>query len=278
MKFRPHTVDKEEIEKFQIRNSKSQIRKNSKSKSWFEKWFSSKFYLELYQHRDEEDARWMVNLLQRSIPVNTCAKVLDIACGSGRHSLELARRGFKVTGFDLSKFLIDEAKKALKNSKEKDLKVKFLIKDMRDFNFKKTFDIAVNIFTSFGYFDNDDENFRVIKNVSDSLKRGGYFVFDFINKKYIENNIVPHSKAMHGKITIVQDRKIENGFVKKHIAIKEGSEVMNFDEVLKLYSVNEFKKAFESYGLYFQKTYGDYFGNRFNENKSHRLIIIAKKL
>ncbi len=84
---------------------------------WFEKWFSSKFYLDIYQHRDEEDARQMINLIQRSISVNTKAKVLDIACGSGRHSIELARRGFDVTGLDLSKFLIGEAKKALRNAK-----------------------------------------------------------------------------------------------------------------------------------------------------------------
>ncbi|MBK8553085.1 MAG: class I SAM-dependent methyltransferase [Ignavibacteria bacterium] len=257
-------------------NSKSEI-PNPKSKSWFEKWFSNKFYLELYQHRDEEDARWMVNLLQRSISVNTKSKVLDIACGSGRHSLELARRGFDVTGFDLSKFLISEAKKAHKNSKEKDLKVRFLIKDMRDFNFKNSFDIAVNIFTSFGYFEDDKENFKVIENVSDSLKTGGYFIFDFLNKGYIEKNIIPYSKTRHGKIIVEQKRKIENGFVRKHITIKKGKEILNFDEVLKLYSVSEFKKAFESYDLKFQNIYGDYFGNKFNINKSQRLIIIAKK-
>jgi len=113
---------------------------------WFEKWFSDKLYLDLYQHRDEEDARWIINLLQRSIAVKTNARVLDIACGSGRHSIELARRGFEVTGFDLSEFLINEARKNLKNSGEKNMKVKFLIRDMRDFNFRNTFDIAVNIF------------------------------------------------------------------------------------------------------------------------------------
>jgi SAM-dependent methyltransferase len=247
------------------------------NKAWFEKWFSSKYYLELYQHRDEEDARWIINLLQRSIPVNTRSKVLDIACGSGRHSLELARRGFDVTGFDLSKFLISEAKKGLKNSKERDLRVKFLIKDMRNFNFRNSFDIALNIFTSFGYFDNDEENFKVIKNVSDSLKKGGYFMFDFLNKKYLEDNIVKNTKKKFGSTVVMQKRKIEAGFVKKSITINEGSKVFQFDESLRLYSLNEFKKAFESYGLKIHLLFGDYFGNKFNEIKSQRLIIIAKK-
>ena len=245
---------------------------------WFEEWFSNKFYLDLYQHRDEEDARGMINLLQRSISVNTKSKVLDIACGSGRHSLELARRGFDVTGFDLSKFLISEAKKTLKSSKEKNLKLRFLIKDMRDFNFKNSFEIAVNIFTSFGYFEDDSENFKVIKNASDSLKKGGYFVFDFINRKYLEKNIVPYSKSRKGIYTIIQKRRIENGFVKKDIQIKKGNKISEFNEILKLYSMIEFKKVFESYNLKIQNLYGDYFGNKFSESKSQRLIIIAKKI
>ena len=244
---------------------------------WFEKWFSSKFYLELYQHRDEEDARWIINLLQRSISVNTRSSVLDIACGSGRHSLELARRGFNVTGFDLSKFLIGEAKIGQKESKEKDLKVRFLIKDMRNFNFNNSFDIAVNIFTSFGYFDNDQENFSVIRNVSDSLKTGGYFLFDFLNKRYLEENLISMTKKKHGSSTVIQRRKIEDGFVKKNITISEGDKVSEFNETLRLYSLVEFKKAFEGYGLKIQNLFGDYFGNKFNETKSQRLIIIARK-
>lgn len=247
-------------------------------RGWYEKWFSSKFYLELYQHRDEEDARWVINLLQRSISVNTKARVIDIACGSGRHSLELARRGFDVTGFDLSKFLIGEAKKSLKNSREKNLRVKFLIRDMRDFNFHNSFDVAVNIFTSFGYFKNDEENFRVIKNVSDSLKKGGYFFFDFLNKKNLESNLVPLSKSVKGPFTIIQKRKIENNFVRKEISIRKGNSTSSFEEELKLYSVSEFKKVFESYSLKIQNLFGDYFGSKFSESGSQRLIIIAKKL
>lgn len=245
---------------------------------WFEKWFSDKLYLDLYQHRDEEDARWMINLLQRSIAVKTNSKVLDIACGSGRHSIELARRGFDVTGFDLSEFLISEARKNLKNSSEKNMKVKFLIKDMRDFNFGNTFDIAVNIFTSFGYFDNDKENFRVIENVSDSLKKGGYFVFDFLNKYYLEKNLKPLSRNIIGNSSVVQRRKIENGFVKKTIIITRGNSVKQFDEVLKLYSLQDFKRAFDFSGLKTERIFGDYSGNKFNRTKSGRLIIIARKI
>ncbi|MCY7363109.1 MAG: class I SAM-dependent methyltransferase [Ignavibacteria bacterium] len=244
---------------------------------WFEKWFSNKFYLDLYQHRDEEDARWMINLLQRSISVNTKSKVLDIACGSGRHSIELARRGFDVTGFDLSKYLITEAKKNLKNSKDRNLKIKFQIKDMRKFNYKNSFDIAVNIFTSFGYFEDDKENHKVIENVSDSLKKNGYFVFDFLNKEFLELNLVPFSKNKSGNVTIEQTRKIENGFVKKNIRITGNKKVNEYEEILKLYSYKQFKNIFNSYDLNIKNVYGDYYGNKFSNKTSRRLIIIAQK-
>lgn len=209
--------------------------------------------------------------------MSTHSKVLDIACGAGRHSLELARRGFDVTGFDLSEFLIGEAKKSLKSAEEKNLNAKFLIKDMRNFNFKNSFDIAVNIFTSFGYFDNDEENFSVIKNVSRSLKRGGYFLFDFLNKKHLEKNLVPYSENKVDGHLMKQSRKIENGYVKKKIFIKSSKKTMNFEEKLRLYSAHEFKYAFENNGLSLKNSFGDYYGSKFNETKSPRLILIAQK-
>lgn len=247
-------------------------------KQWYEKWFSDRFYLELYQHRDEEDARWIINLIQRTLNISTKSRVLDIACGSGRHSLELARRGFDVTGFDLSGFLISEAVKNLNESKEKKLKVKFLRKDMRNFNFRNSFDVALNIFTSFGYFDNDEENFKVFENVSSSLKQKGYFVFDYLNKIFLENNLKKISRATIKGVTVIQKRKLENGFVIKDIFLKSGKQEKNFTEILKLYSHKEFISAFNNAGLKKIKIYGDYFGNEFDEHKSQRLIIFARKI
>ena len=164
------------------------------NKNWYKDWFSSKFYLELYKHRDEAEAKDIINLIQRKISLRTDSKVLDVCCGAGRHSLELAKRGYEVTGFDLSKFLISEAKKNFKSSKESSLNVKFLLKDMRSFHFEKKFDIAINIFTSFGYFESDGENFKVFENVSNSVRKNGYFVFDYLNAGFLKANLVAKSK------------------------------------------------------------------------------------
>jgi len=249
----------------------------SKELPWYVNWFSSKLYLELYKHRNDDDARNLLNLIQRTIPLKKGDKVLDICCGAGRHSIELARRGFDTTGFDLSKFLISEAKKTFKSLPEKNIKSKFLIKDMRHFNFNKSFDAAMNVFTSFGYFESDEENFKVIANASASLKSKGYFVFDFLNGVYLKKNIVPFDrKIFHGK-EFTQRRKIENDFITKTISIKSGTKKFSYEEVLKLYDLAALKKAFEKNSFTIKTVLGDYYGNKYNKEKSQRLIIVAQK-
>jgi SAM-dependent methyltransferase len=243
-------------------------------KEWYKEWFSNKYYLELYKHRDDKEAIDLINLVQRNINLNKGKKVLDVCCGSGRHSIELAKRGYDVTGFDLSKYLIGEANKNKKALQEKDLKVKFIIKDMRSFKFKKSFELALNIFSSFGYFENDSENFMIFKNVHSSLKKNGYFVFDFLNESYLKNNLVKKDViSMNGK-KVVQERRIENNFVFKDIKI--GNKV--FSERIKLYSLESIKKELESVGFNIHKVFGDYYGNTFLKNKSKRFIIIAQKI
>jgi SAM-dependent methyltransferase len=241
-------------------------------KNWYEKWFSNKYYLEIYSHRDEKEARDIINLIQRCIPLCTNSKVLDVCCGAGRHSIELARRGYKVTGFDLSSYLISQAVENLSNSKESELKVEFLIKDMKNFSFSNEFDIAINIFTSFGYFETDEENFKVFGNVKKSLKPGGYFVFDFINPDYLIKSLVSESEDVYDGMKILQKRRIENNFVYKDIFIGDDK----YTERLRLYNFGDINSVFNSLGFEIVNTFGDYFGNPFDRDNSKRMVYICK--
>lgn len=240
---------------------------------WFKKWFSNNYYLELYKHRDDKEAIDLINLIQRSIRPDYNSKVLDVCCGAGRHSIEFAKRGFDVTGFDLSKFLIGEANKHKKLLKEKNIKVKFLIKDMRDFNFKNSFDLILNIFSSFGYFENDEDNFKVLENVKSSLKKNGYFVFDFLNEAVLRKTLVKKDFVTIAGKKACQERRIENDFVYKDIKICKDI----FTERIKLYSCRDICVRLESLGLNVVSVFGDFFGNSFLKNKSKRFIIIAQK-
>lgn len=245
---------------------------DSSEKNWYEKWFSNKYYLDIYKHRDEKEARDIINLFQRSVHLPSEAKVLDVCCGAGRHSIELARRGYTVTGFDLSEFLVSQAEESLKKAEEKDLKVEFLIKDMKDFSFDKKYDAAINIFTSFGYFETDEDNFKVFCNVEKSLKSGGYFMFDFINSDNLRNTLVPSSEDEYEGEKVIQKRYIANGFVFKDIHI--GNE--KYTERLKLYTKDELGKALTDAGLEPVNLFGDYYGSSFESEESRRVILICR--
>jgi SAM-dependent methyltransferase len=240
--------------------------------AWYKIWFSNKNYPELYGHRDENEARDLINLIQRNVPVATDSKVLDVCCGAGRHSIELARRGYDVTGFDLSGYLIGRAKDALSHTNEKGIKVKFLIRDMKNFDFKNKFDVAINIFSSFGYFENDGDNFRVFDNIRSSLKTNGYFVFDFLNEAYTMKNLVPYSEDFINGKKFIQKRYIKNGFVQKDIFIGKSK----FTERIRLYSPEKIKNTLTAKGFRILRFFGDYFGSRFAGDKSKRLIIVSR--
>lgn len=240
---------------------------------WFKNWFASEYYLKIYKHRDEVEAYDLVNLVQRTMNFRTKVKLLDIGCGCGRHSLEFAKRGYDVTGFDLSNFLILRAKEQVATLNEKDIKVRFIVKDMRDFNFRGRYDIAINVFSSFGYFKSDEENFKVFHNVYCSLKRKGCFVFDFLNPKYVRKNLVAQTTSYVDGIKVIQKRRIEDGFVFKDIII-EGKK---FFERIKLYNRFELTKALLDCGFGINRIFGDYYGNRFSEENSERMIIFAIK-
>lgn len=244
-------------------------------KDWFKEWFASEEYLNLYKHRDDKDAEKLLNLILNSVDLPVNAKILDAACGSGRHSISLARKGFDVTGFDLSKVLLDIAKE----SAEADgLDIDFINADIREITFCKKFNLIINLFTSFGYFHLDEENFAFIHKSPKWLKPGGYFAFDYLNKDYLVSNYEPYSERIVGDKTFKEKRYIENSRIVKEIKIiqTDGIERM-FTESVKLYSKEKILNEFSEAGFKLQNIYGDYDGGEYSSANSERLIMILSK-
>jgi len=246
-------------------------------KEWFEKWFSNKLYLDIYRNRDDGEARTFINLIQRNSGLKPGDKILDVCCGPGRHSIEFARRGYSVHGIDISAYLIKKAIQSLETEKEKIPDVCFEIADMRNFNYNNSFDAVVNIFSSFGYFENDIENFIVFDNIRLSLKKHGILVFDFLNESYLRKNLVPLSKSKVKGITVIQKRRIYGGFVFKHIYIDKIKREPDFTERIRLYDNNKLTGKIQEHGFKIFGLYGDYYGNKFLKNKSERIVIFAEK-
>ena len=150
---------------------------------WFKSWFDSKYYHILYKNRNTQEAHFLIkNLVNLLIPDKN-SLFLDLGCGSGRHSIELNKMGYKVDGIDLSTKSLEIAK-PFENSR-----LKFIRADFRKLDFENKYDFILNLFTSFGYFDKENEHAQVFKQIFKSLKNNGHFVIDFLNTKKAVKNI-----------------------------------------------------------------------------------------
>ena len=242
--------------------------------NWFRDWFSSEEYLYVYRHRDDEDATKLLELILKQTNLTKQSSILDAACGAGRHSIYLASKGYNVFGFDLSKTLLFKAKE---NAKRRSVENNFVCADLRNICFRKKFDLIINLFTSFGYFKNDEENFRFINTAYNLLNENGFYVLDYFNKNYLLANLTAENeKLIDGKI-IIEKRKVVSNRIIKEIQIKNGLEEQHFVESVRLYSKTEIENEFRKIGFTLTNLFGDYWGNKYDEQNSQRLILFFKK-
>jgi SAM-dependent methyltransferase len=241
---------------------------------WFEDWFDSDFYPKVYSNRNDEDASKLIRLILEKIPLSSNAKILDSSCGNGRHSVLFAQNGFDVTCFDLSFNLL---KQALDSKKKYGLNFKIIRADIRNFFVKEKFDLIVNLFTSFGYFETDADNFSFFYNAFEMMKKDSYLFFDYFNSDYVVQNIVEYDSRINGQFEVIQKRKINNDRIEKEITIIKGSETIPYFESVKIYSSVFLMKKFQEIGFSTIDILGDYEGNVFDKTTSPRLILIMKK-
>ncbi|MBS4033804.1 MAG: class I SAM-dependent methyltransferase [Ignavibacterium sp.] len=241
---------------------------------WFKEWFETDEYLNVYQHRNESEAEVLVDLILNSISLERSSKVLDMACGTGRHSILFARKGFDVTAVDLSWNMISAAQK---KAELENLQIKFIQSDLRNFTYSSKFDLIVNLFTSFGYFESDSENFRILETAYDHLNSEGYFVLDFFNKDFIEQNLNPESREKIKNGEIIQQRKIDGLRIIKKIIVTTSGNSKEYFESVRMFSKEELVNELIRIGFAIEKTFGDFHGNKFEQYSSSRIIIIARK-
>lgn len=241
---------------------------------WFENWFESDEYLKVYSHRDNEDAKALFKLITDNVNIPDKGRVLDLACGAGRHSILFAKKGYLVTAVDLSSNLLKLAQKA---AQDEGVDLDLIRCDIRKFKNNIKYDLIINLFTSFGYFETDEENLGTFDIAYNSLKNGGSFAFDYLNKDFVEENLIPSSVDNNNDgSTIIQTRQIVRGRVVKNIKIQKDDCEQSFVESVKLYSKDFLVEELKSRGFEIIKIFGDLKGNSFGKG-SDRVIIIAKK-
>ncbi len=242
--------------------------------TWFKDWFNSPYYHQLYFNRDDKEAAQFIDKLINYLKPPAASRMLDVACGKGRHSLQLAGKGFDVTGIDLSDDSINEALLSQTDT------LHFYKHDMRLPFWINYFDYAFNFFTSFGYFKTRREHDNAIRTIAQSIKRDGIFVMDFLNVHYAEDHLVHQSeKEIDGINFIITKWYDETHFFKKIIIEDEElQEPQIYTEKVAKFSLGDFTEMFAYQGLQIQEVFGDYdFGN-YDVKRSQRMLMIAKKV
>ncbi|MCH2033037.1 MAG: class I SAM-dependent methyltransferase [Tenacibaculum sp.] len=240
-----------------------------KTKDWFTSWFDTQYYHILYKHRDDNDAQLFMQNITNYLELPKNAHIADLPCGKGRHSIYLNSLGYRVTGGDLSKNSIEHAKQFENET------LHFEVWDMRK-SLENKYDAVFNLFTSFGYFEDDAEDLKVLKGMKSGLKESGVIVLDFLNVQKTKNNLVEReTKEIDGIIFNIQ-RKIKDGFILKHISFFADGEQHSYTEKVKFLDLKKMQEYFNSAGLSIINTFGDYNLDEFNEENSSRLILIAK--
>lgn len=239
---------------------------------WFESWFGSPYYHILYQHRDELEAQAFVDELIRYLQPFPNSCMVDIACGEGRFSVQLADHGYDVTGIDLSYASIEKAKKMEREN------LHFFVHDMRFPFYINYFNYAFNFFTSFGYFAHERDHLMAAKSFSRCLKKGGVLVIDYLNKEHTLQNLVPAEAIDRGSYLFNISRRLENNHFIKDIRFNdlEGRPRL-YSESVAAFTLSDFIRMFKQAGLSLIGTFGDYHLNSYHPLDSPRMIMIFKK-
>ena len=239
--------------------------------NWFSNWFNSPYYHTLYKNRDKKEAQFFIDNLIQYLQIPQGSKLIDIACGKGRHAIYFNKEGMNVVGVDLSSNSISYAKEHENST------LQFSVHDMREIYQENYFDIATNLFTSFGYFENNTDEQEAINAIASNLKIGGILIIDFMNvKKVITNLLSSEQKTIDGIVFNI-NRKVEERRIIKDIAITDGTEKQQFQEKVKALTLADFSNFISKAGLKIIDIFGNYKLDDFNATTSDRLILICKK-
>lgn len=264
-----------------------------KSKSPISEWWKTIFderYLKTYVDATPPKATaQQVPFLLKALHLEKGAKILDLACGYGRHAIPLAKRGYQVTGLDFSRHFIELARS---EAAKQGLKSSFLHGDMRKFSFQGEFDAIINIFSAFGYFEGESDDALVLRNISRALKSKGRLLMDLNNTlgTLIRAAQQGTTDRKTGRLTNIRKEKLSNGFTVKEKneflpetmhwvttkSWKEKGQKHGYQFKVRAFILPELKRLMEQNGLRVERLWGGFDGSPFRFD-SRRLIILARK-
>ena len=241
-------------------------------KKWFQTWFDTEAYHTLYANRTESEASTFIESILQVLDLKVGAKVADMACGSGRHARALASLGLHVYGYDLSEKSLAIARSLPRKN------IQYTQHDMRLPMVEGNFDAVFSLFTSLGYFDSTNEDLEVLGHVYAALKEGGYYIIDYLNPAFTIKNLIAQEEKTIGDTSFEIKREVKDGRVIKTIGVtKEGDQPYEVQEMVRLYTSDDWKKMAAKVGFEVKSIYGDYGLGSFNKDLSDRHILVLRK-
>jgi len=241
----------------------------TKNNDWFASWFNTSYYHILYSHRDDDEAQEFMQNIATYLKLQKNDLLLDLGCGKGRHSIYLNKLGFNVVGADLSKNSIQNAKQF------ENCTLKFIEHDMRN-PFNTKYNAILNLFTSFGFFEDDNEDITILQNIKNGLQPNGIAIIDFMNVKKIISNLVKKEILVIGGITFQITRSIKKNFIVKEINFAADGKHHTYFEKVKCLDLPKIKAYLYSVDFKIKHTFGNYQLDDFNEETSDRLILVLE--
>jgi SAM-dependent methyltransferase len=241
------------------------------SQDWFASWFDTPYYHILYQYRDDNEARDFMDKLFAQLKPGRQDKILDLACGRGRHAIYMNQKGFDVSGYDLAEENINFARH-FENEH-----LHFAVRDMRSDLGKEEFDWVFNLFTSFGYFNDVGDDLQAMQSIARCLKRGGKLVLDFMNVKRVASKLVPEEVITAEGIEFHIQRNADQTHIIKEIRFEADGRHWTFEERVKKYTKEDFEHLFKQAGLRPLVYFGSLDLHPYDQELSDRLIMIVEK-
>lgn len=241
---------------------------------WWKKYFSED-YLKLYSHDEGQSSR-EVSAVIRMLQLHEGQRVLDLACGFGRHSVILAQKGFNVTGYDLSSSFLKKAREIAES-----LLVGLDLKqgDMREIPYNEEFDAIINMFTAFGFFDRESEDLKVLEGIYRALRPGGQFLMDVINREYALSDLIHRRWTNENSSYLLEERFFDYFNSRLELTnrlIHSSGEVKEANYSIRLYTLTEMLELFNKAGLVLTDVYGNFDGENYTA-RSPRMILVASK-
>lgn len=234
-------------------------------------WFGSTYYLKLYRHRNFDEAKSFIDVLLQYLKPQSDNHFIDVCCGRGRHAIYLASKGYNVIGVDSSEESIQDAKHF------EGAKLHFMVGDIRNTLHATQIDFALNLFTSFGYFEDDADNLKSLININGSLKPGGSLVIDYLNEAKAAQELVPNESQEIDGISFEISRNSNEKFITKTIVVHDKQQVFTFKEQVRRFSKTDFEHMLQHAGFDVLGVFGNYQLAAFSPENSDRLIIHAIK-